>query len=258
MQGREHDAETPRFDGVLLDLYGTVISMGEPGARVESIRAMAGVLAVDPDAFLRRWRESFDDRVRGRLGSLEDTIQHLVAGLGRPPSPEQVHEAARIRLEFSRASLRSDRRVLLALDELRQAGCRLAIVSDTSEETPRLWTAPELASRFDVTVFSCQEGIRKPEPAIYRLALERLRLDRSRCAFVGDGGSHELSGATAVGLAAFRYCFPDTLQDPSDRVDEEDGWIGPDLHDLRELLGPSHRPTPSAGTRSDGDAVPSP
>ncbi|MFZ0891555.1 MAG: HAD-IA family hydrolase [Thermoplasmata archaeon] len=227
---------TPRFHGILLDLFGTVISMGKPGARVESLRAMADALAVEPNAFVRTWGQSFDDRSRGRLGTLEETIHHLMIGLGHRPSPDQVQRAIRIRVEFSRAVLQSDARVLRALDELRRAGCRLEIVSDTSEETPRLWPETELAARFNVTVFSCQVGIRKPEPAIYRLALERLRLDPSRCAFVGDGGSHELSGATAVGLAAFRYYFPGEQQDPSDRVDPEGDWTGPTLHDLRELL----------------------
>jgi putative hydrolase of the HAD superfamily len=225
-----------RFDGILLDLYGTVVSMGQPGARGVSLRAMAGAVAVPPDAFVRRWSESFDDRVRGRFGPLEATIRRIAADLGSQPTPDQIQRAARIRLEFVRASLRSDGRVLRALDELRGSGCRLAVVSDTSEETPRLWAATELAARFDATVFSCQEHVRKPEPAIYLRALERLQLDRARCAFVGDGGSHELSGATAVGLAAFRYRFPDERQDPADRVDSEDDWSGPRLRDLRELL----------------------
>jgi putative hydrolase of the HAD superfamily len=238
MRLRETKVEILRFDGVLVDLYGTVISMGKRGARAASLRAMAQALSVDSDTFLHRWADSFDDRSRGRLGSLEETIQHLVAGIGHRPSQEQVEQAVRIRLDFSRATLRSDDRVLRALDHLRQAGCRLALVSDTSEETPRLWPETELAPRFDVTVFSCQEGIRKPEPAIYRLALERLRLDGSRCAFVGDGGSRELTGAAAVGLTPFRYYFPDDQQDSSERVDPEETWRGPTLHDLRELLDP--------------------
>jgi putative hydrolase of the HAD superfamily len=244
------NGELPRFRGVLIDLYGTVVSLGKPGARVESLREMARALAVDPESFVRQWSESFDERVRGRLGPLEETIEHLAVRLGHRPSTEQVEQAARIRLDFSRLSLRSDPRVLRALDDLRGAGCRLALVSDTSEETPRLWATSELAPRFEVTVFSCEEQVRKPEPAIYRRALERLRLDPSRCAFVGDGGSHELSGAAAVGLATFRYRFPDEQQDPSDRIDPDDGWSGPTLQDLRELLGRQGMPKPyrRAGT----------
>jgi putative hydrolase of the HAD superfamily len=229
---------TLRFDGVLFDLYGTLVSMGKAGVRSNSLRAMADALRVDPTAFARRWAESFDDRARGRFGTLEETLARLAADLGRAPGRAEVQAAARARLEFSRALLRSDPVVLQTLDDLRTAGCRLAIVSDATDETPRLWPTTELAPRFDATVFSCLEGLRKPDPEIYRLALQRLRLDAARCAYVGDGGSRELSGATKVGLTAFRYCFPDADQDPVDRVDPDVEWSGPDLRDLRGLLRP--------------------
>ncbi len=225
----------PRFEGVLFDLYGTLISMGNAGARRESLVRMADGLGVDPIAFARAWTVSFDDRARGRLGSLEETIGRIAHGVVRDPGPEEVREAARVRLDFTRELLRSEAAILRALDLLRAGGSRLAIVSDSSDETPRLWPTAELASRFDATVFSCLEGIRKPDPAIYRLALRRLRLEPSRCAYVGDGGSRELSGAASVGLTTFRYCFPDERQDPVDRVDPDLDWQGPELHDLADL-----------------------
>jgi putative hydrolase of the HAD superfamily len=59
-----------------------------------------------------------------------------------------------------------------------------------------------LASRFDVTIFSCEVGIRKPDPPIYRAALEGLGVDARHALFVGDGGSDEHRGARAVGLRA--------------------------------------------------------
>ncbi len=227
-----------RFDGVLFDLFGTLVSMGVAGARQRSLERMARTLGVDPPAFVGRWQASFDARARGTFGGLEATLEHLARELGRSPPPGAIARAARTRLAFSRTLLRSDRRIVGALDALRRSGVRLALVTDTTEETVRLWPSTVLASRFEVAVFSCLEGVRKPEPAIYRRGLARLRLDAVRCAFVGDGGSHELTGARAVGLTAFRYRFPDERQDPADRLEAEDDWVGPELADLRELLPP--------------------
>jgi putative hydrolase of the HAD superfamily len=54
---------------------------------------------------------------------------------------------------------------------------------------------------FDVTVFSCDAGILKPDPRIYRLATDGLGLPPEQCLYVGDGGHRELRGAREAGLA---------------------------------------------------------
>ena len=155
---------------------------------------------MDPDGFARSWMESFDQRVRGESGPLEQTHHRLAAVQGVHPSLGSVQRAANVRMEFARELLDSNTSVLSALDALRGAGVRLAVVSDTFDETPRLWPNTALAPRFEVAVFSCQEGARKPDPRMYQIALGRLESPASRCASVGDGGSHELTGARATGL----------------------------------------------------------
>lgn len=74
---------------------------------------------------------------------------------------------------------------------------------DPSRPPPR---APERASamevamaHFDVVVESSVEGIRKPDPAIYRLACERLDVDPARCVFLDDLGIN-LKPARAMGM----------------------------------------------------------
>ena len=52
---------------------------------------------------------------------------------------------------------------------------------------------------FDVVVESSVEGIRKPDPAIYRLACERLSVDPARCVFLDDLGIN-LKPARAMGM----------------------------------------------------------
>jgi putative hydrolase of the HAD superfamily len=80
------------------------------------------------------------------------------------------------------------------------------------------------------------EGFCKPDPRMYKLALERLRLPADRCAFVGDGGSRELSGAESVGLAAFLYRFPEEPTGLEARYDPDTEWKGRALNDLSDLL----------------------
>jgi putative hydrolase of the HAD superfamily len=226
----------PPFEGVLIDLYGTLVTAGTRGYRARHLHEMAHVLGVDPLPFEQDWAQSIGERVLGRMGSVEDTIVAIAERRGARPSPDRIRRATEIRLAFSKTTLESCGPVLPGLDALRAAGLRLAVVSDCSEETARLWTTTVLGARIKVTVCSCLEGVCKPNERMYRTALERLGLSADRCAFVGDGGSRELTGATAVGLAAYRYRFPGDEGQPDARFDPDTEWRGPTLKDLRDLL----------------------
>ncbi len=240
LDGRS-EPSSPEFEAILFDLFGTLVPTGSQAARRANLEEMGRALEVDVGAFADRWFATFDERARGRFGNLEETIERLARELGGDPTPRQIEIAARARLDYARALLRAGRRSLVPLDALRSAGPRLGVVSDTSEDTVRIWPTSELASRFDVAAFSCDLGIRKPDPEIYRVAVERLGVRADRVAYVGDGGSHELTGAEAFGLSAFQYVFPEPTEDAY-RIDREPDWSGPRLGDLAELLKRLTRP----------------
>jgi putative hydrolase of the HAD superfamily len=235
MSTRSH----PAFEGVLVDLFGTLVPASPRASRTPHLHRMAAILHADAAKFERDWAESFEDRVTGRLGPLEETIRRIAARQGLEPSPSAVRNALETRLAFTRSVLESCGPVLPGLDALRTAGVHLAVVSDASEEPSRLWSSTALGDRIEATVFSCLQGYCKPDPRMYLTALEKLGLPASRCAFVGDGGSRELTGAKAVGLATFLYRFPGDPPDLDGRYDPDTEWRGTTLKDLRELLAVS-------------------
>jgi putative hydrolase of the HAD superfamily len=227
-----------RFDGALIDLFGTLIPAAPRVSRAPHLHEMARILGADPTTFEREWAGSFADRVLGRLGPLDATIRHLAGRQGIYPTDDEVGRALATRLAFTRQLFEACGPVLPSLDALRDAGIRLSVVSDTSDETPRLWDSTPLAQRVDATVFSCQEGCCKPDPRMYRLGLQRLGLPAERCAYVGDGGSRELTGAESEGLSAFMYRFPGATDGPDARYDPDVEWRGTTLRDLGELITP--------------------
>lgn len=231
---------TETFQGALIDLYGTLVPTLPQRIRIPPLLEMGSVLGVEPETFAKDWGESVHQRILGQLGSLEETIIQISRRQGVEPAEDRVKEALRLRLAFSRWILESCGPVLEGVDALRAAGIHLAVVSDASGETPRLWSSTPLGPRFDATVFSCETGFCKPDPRAYHLALRKLDLSAEQCAFVGDGGSRELTGAAAVGLSPFFYRFPGDTSDPDTRFDPEVDWRGPILQDLRDLLA-SHR-----------------
>ena len=67
----------------------------------------------------------------------------------------------------------------------------------------------QLAERFDVFIESSVEGLRKPDPAIYRLACERLDRPAEEIAFLDDIGPN-LKPARAMGMTTIKVDEPDT------------------------------------------------
>jgi HAD superfamily hydrolase (TIGR01509 family) len=90
--------------------------------------------------------------------------------------------------------------VVNALRKLRDQGYQIALISNASTAEVQAWPESPLRSLFDVSVFSCDVGMKKPDPAIYHYTAEQLGIEAQHCVFVGDGGSDEHHGAHASGM----------------------------------------------------------
>ncbi len=64
-----------------------------------------------------------------------------------------------------------------------------------------------LADLFDVVVESSVVGVRKPDPAFYELACERLAVDPTECVFLDDLGIN-LKPAKAMGMTTIKVTDP--------------------------------------------------
>ncbi|HEU4674997.1 MAG TPA: HAD family hydrolase [Motilibacteraceae bacterium] len=219
---------------MLFDLFGTLIPTGSRDERDAVATRMAQVLDVDPGAFAELVRATFDERCRGRLGSLPESVRRLAERLGAHPSDAAVDTAVQLRLELTR-SLHRGAWALPVLAALARLGFARGLVSDCSAETPLLWPDSPLAPYLDAVSFSCLTGHRKPEPEAYLTATRALGVDPRECLFVGDGGSRELTGAAALGMTAVRFAPPG--HPLGEAVDVDADWVGVELGDLGELGG---------------------
>ena len=123
---------------------------------------------------------------------------------------------------------------LATLTQLRNDGYQIGLVSDCTAEVPTLWSAMPLAPLIDHPVFSCREGITKPDPRIYLLACDRLGVSPEQCLYVGDGSSQELTGASAVGMRAVMVGSAPVEFAGVDRTDALN-WGGERIAALREV-----------------------
>ena len=74
--------------------------------------------------------------------------------------------------------------------ELRADGYRTAILTNNVKEWGTYWKASIPLDLFDEIVDSCEVGLRKPDPAIYRLTCDRLKVTPEAAVFLDDTRRH--------------------------------------------------------------------
>ena len=92
--------------------------------------------------------------------------------------------------------------ILPMLSGLKAQGIRIGLITNCFSEEAKLIRESELFLCFDAHCLSWEEGVRKPDPDIYRTCLHRLGVAPEECLYVGDGGSFELEAARALGMQA--------------------------------------------------------
>jgi len=89
-----------------------------------------------------------------------------------------------------------------ALRALRGRKLALGIVSNFDRRLPRLLAGLGIDGYFDAVVLPSDAGAEKPDPRIFRFALDRMRIPAENAVFVGDSNDRDLAGARAVGMRA--------------------------------------------------------
>jgi putative hydrolase of the HAD superfamily len=188
-----------KYDAVIFELFHTLVSVtasGDPGPQPYEV---VGVLE---DEWFAAWRRHEERRLRGRCSSVAEIVSDVVSDLGLEPLPELCERVcATRRHRFRHALLNVRTEVLDGLQRLRTRAAKLGLMSDADFDEIASWQESPLAPLFDVALFSCYEGVAKPDPAFYRLAAQRLGVEAARCIYAGDGARDEHVGARKVGMS---------------------------------------------------------
>jgi epoxide hydrolase-like predicted phosphatase len=99
------------------------------------------------------------------------------------------------------ADVGPDAEMRRAVKRYHDAGIRTALVSNSWNEDDY---DVDLHAMFDAVVLSQTLKIRKPDPEIFEVALERLKLPASACVFVDDLGGN-LKAAQGLGLTTIKH-----------------------------------------------------
>ena len=218
---------------VVFDFYGTLTPVSPDEAWAANAAALAAVFGVPPAALVAALDDSYPERITGALGTVPQTMRTLGDRLGVALTEEQLGEASRIRRERQEAMFALRPEALPVIGQLREDGLRIGLLSDCTSELPDAWARLPLSRVVDAAVFSCVEGMRKPDPRLFLAVAARLSADPARCLYVGDGGGRELTGSSAVGMRAVLLAGPDWRPTRTGR--QEAGWTGRRIGTLTEL-----------------------
>ncbi|HWD73101.1 MAG TPA: HAD-IA family hydrolase, partial [Actinomycetota bacterium] len=120
--------------------------------------------------------------------------------------------------------------VIPTLTACRAAGLTLGIVSNFEAWLEGMLIEMEVAPFFAFMVISGKEGVEKPDPAIFRLALERSGVAPEEAVFVGDHPRLDVEAASQLGMTG-------VLIDRLGRYDDFEGLRVRALTDLLPIVG---------------------
>lgn len=87
-----------------------------------------------------------------------------------------------------------------ALAALREHGLRLVVVSNANGTLRAHMDRLGLAADVDIVIDSCDEGVEKPDPRLFEIALERAGARKETTIHVGDLYQVDVVGARAAGV----------------------------------------------------------
>lgn len=190
--------------------YGGVLT----GPVTASIAAWLEADGIVPESFsvtLRSWlgRDAPDGTPIHRLesGALEVAeFEVLLAAELRPVGGARIEPVGMLGRLF--AGMRLDEAMFALADELRICGLRIGLLSNSWGNT---YPRERIDSLFDPVVISGEVGLRKPDRAIYELAVRRLGVPAERVLFVDDAEPNVV-GARRAGLRGLRHVDPESTR----------------------------------------------
>ena len=187
----------------IFDLYGTLVDIKTDEESADVWQTACELLGESPDEW-RRVRELYAKLCRSRVTVPEaefdlcEVFSDMLAKYGK--SRGDMGELAWSFREASTRKLRLFPGVIKQLGELRKKGGVYLLSNAQSCFTRRELDMLGLTPLFDGIIISSEVGIKKPSKDVFELALERFKLKKSECIYVGNDMRDDILGASRTGL----------------------------------------------------------
>ena len=182
------------WDAVIFD-YGRVLSHSPT---LSEIREFASLVGISEPPFFQLYSETRGEYDCGRCDPRQHW-QHFAKAAGISLSDGQIDRI----LNFeNRMWLRENPKALQLARDVKASGIRTAILSNIPHDLLHgVRTTFDWLDEFEVQIWSCEHGVIKPDPGIYRICLDKLGCAPHRTLFFDDREAN-VEGARKVGMHA--------------------------------------------------------
>ncbi|MDJ0987590.1 MAG: HAD family hydrolase [Desulfobacterales bacterium] len=200
------------IQGYFFDLYGTLLVYGDMN------RAWSDWLSTFYDLLnaqgMQCTRADFSEACDGffsaappvvargdQLTVLERRILRLCAAYNHQPGKTELREIADRIAAAWQTHIATDPQAMPVLKQLKQLQKTVGLVSnfDHPPHVRRLLAENGWANIFDTIIISSEVGVKKPDPAIFELALQHAGIAPAQAVYVGDT-QDDVTGAIAAGI----------------------------------------------------------
>nr|WP_314461752.1 HAD family hydrolase [uncultured Clostridium sp.] len=141
------------------------------------------------------------ERALGKVKTEREIIGRIGKLLPFPVTKEQEDLILKRRMKRMRLAMSNvDQDVLQTLGSIRNQGIKICLISNADVIDCKYWKDSPLYRIFDLSIFSCNVKMLKPDIKIYQYAMEQMSTTPEKSVFAGDGGSDELRGAKLAGM----------------------------------------------------------
>jgi len=196
-----------KIESVIFDWGGVLIDDPRPGL----LRYCSEAFGVPLEDYTPVHDSFLDEFGKGKI-SEERFLQQISCKLGKSMPPVRWYEA------FRSAYVPKQEMFSLA-SSLHDKGYKTALLSNTELPAVEFFHEQDY-DMFDVLVFSCVEGLEKPDRRIYEITLERLGSKAWQAVFIDDRQDY-IRGARDVGLNTILFKSVDQVKDELARLGVE-------------------------------------
>ena len=195
----------------LIDVYDTML-VSQFEARMTDVVEPTGIPV---DEWLAEFDKLREDRDRGKV-TIAESFARTLAALAGEADPAAVAELVRRDAAYVTAHVRLCDDTLPFLKWLKDAGVRSVVVSNCADTTRAQLDRLGVTGLVDAMVLSCEVGLIKPEPGIYRTALDELGVAAADAVLIDDQPGY-CAGAEAAGVRAVRIVRGEQDKYPQER-----------------------------------------
>ncbi len=156
-------------------------------------------------------------KLRASLDQYFDSIDTAYAKSieGKLPKKQVLHIMARnlkttprklekLYIKSYKRQFKKNRKLLRYAFKLKKKGYKIAILSDQWQVSKEILTPKKITKKFNVAVISCNVGMRKPNPKMYKLTLKKLKLLAKQTVFI-DNQKWNLAPAKKLGMKTILF-----------------------------------------------------